>query len=75
MAQQIRLEFTLSAELVAELDAYGVTHALTSRDEAVAAAIRALRDKELDAAYKELGDAQRKGLETYLPDNMDGLPS
>ncbi|CAM3960885.1 hypothetical protein [Deinococcus frigens] len=74
MARQIRLTFDLSAELVAVLDAYGATHAPGSRDEAVAAAIRALRDRELDTAYAELGNAQRQGLDMYPPDHADGLP-
>ena len=71
MGQNIRLEVSLTAELMAVLDDYWAAHAPSSRDEAVA--IRALRDREVDAAYAELGTAQRRVLELYPADNEDGL--
>ena len=40
---------------------------------ALAEAVRALRERELYAAYAELGEAQATGREQYPDDNADGL--
>lgn len=73
MTNATRISATLPADLSAYLDEYQRQHGLESRSAALAAAVRALRDQELEAAYRELGEAQRLGLETYPPDNTDGL--
>lgn len=68
-----RISATLSEELGAFLTSYQKRHQLESRSAALAEAIRALRERELEAAYRELGAAQAAGLETYPSDNLDGL--
>jgi metal-responsive CopG/Arc/MetJ family transcriptional regulator len=68
-----RISATLPENLVAFLDTYREEHALESRSAALAAAIEALRERELQRGYRELGQAQRQNLETYPPDNTDGL--
>ncbi|WP_293910958.1 hypothetical protein [Deinococcus sp.] len=69
----MRISATLSQELATFLDEYQAAHALGSRSAALAAAVNALRDQTLHAAYAELGAAQRAGLEQYPDDNADGL--
>jgi metal-responsive CopG/Arc/MetJ family transcriptional regulator len=64
---------TWPENLVVFLDTYHKEHALESRSTALAAAIEALRERELQRGYKELGKAQRQNLEMYPPDNTDGL--
>lgn len=64
-----RLTVSLSPTLAAYLDAYQRTHQLPSRSEAVAHAIRALREKELADAY---ADHARSGEFVDL-ENADGL--
>ncbi|WP_407540853.1 hypothetical protein Q0M94_05565 [Deinococcus radiomollis] len=71
----VRISATLPPELASYLDEYQAAHALESRSAALAKAVVALREQELHGAYRELGDAQRAGLETYPPDNTDGLDS
>ncbi|MFK7603189.1 MULTISPECIES: CopG family ribbon-helix-helix protein [Deinococcus] len=73
MTSATRISATVSADLADFLDEYQQTHGLDSRSAALAEAIRALRERVLDAAYQELGDAQRAGQETYPADNLDGL--
>lgn len=73
MAHGTYITATLPADLVAFLDEYRAAHASCSLSEALADAVRALRDRDLQDAYRELGEAQRLGLETYPPDNLDGL--
>lgn len=73
MTNATRISATLPAELAQYLETYQQTHGLETRSAALAAAVRALRDQELEAAYRELGEAQRLGLEVYPPDNLDGL--
>lgn len=73
MTNATRISATLPPDLTLYLEQYQRAHGLESRSAALAAAVRALRDRELEAAYRELGEAQRQGLETYPPDNMDGL--
>ncbi|GGI88041.1 MULTISPECIES: ribbon-helix-helix domain-containing protein [Deinococcus] len=68
-----RISATLPEELRAFLTSYQERHQLESRSAALAEAIRALRERELEQAYRELGAAQAAGLETYPPDNLDGL--
>ena len=75
MTNATRISATLSSDLTAYLDKYQQEHGLDSRSAALAAAVRALRDRELEEAYRELGEAQRRGLESYPPDNTDGLES
>ena len=69
----VRISATLPPELANFLDEYQAVHALESRSAALAEAVMALREQSLQEAYRELGDAQRAGLETYPPDNTDGL--
>lgn len=69
----VRISATLPAELATFLDNYQASRALDSRSAALADAVRALRDQVLNEAYRELGDAQRAGLEQYPADNTDGL--
>ena len=69
----VRISATLPRELAAFLDEYQAAHALGSRSAALAEAVNALRDQTLHAAYFELGEAQRAGLEQYPDDNTDGL--
>lgn len=73
MTNATRISATLPPDLTAFLDEYQQAHKLESRSAALAEAIRALRQRELEAAYRELGEAQRLGLELYPPDNTDGL--
>lgn len=73
MTSATRISATVATELTDFLDEYQRTHHLASRSAALAEAIRALRERVLDAAYQELGDAQRAGEETYPADNLDGL--
>ncbi|WP_420594785.1 CopG family ribbon-helix-helix protein [Deinococcus sp.] len=72
-AKAVRISATLPAELAAFLDDYQRQHASNSRSAALAEAARVLREQVLYEAYRELGDAQRAGLEAYPPDNTDGL--
>ena len=69
----VRISATLPAELATFLDQYQTEHDLGSRSAALAEAVRALREQALSKAYRELGEAQRAGLEQYPPDNTDGL--
>ena len=69
----VRISATLPPELASFLDEYQAAHALDSRSAVLARAVAVLREQELYEAYRELGDAQRAGLETYPPDNTDGL--
>lgn len=73
MTNATRISATLPPELSAFLDDYQQTHGLDSRSAALADAVRALRERELLAAYAELGEAQASGQETYPDDNTDGL--
>lgn len=66
----MRIWATLPAEQVAFLLAYQREHGLASFSAAVKAAVEAMQSQ----AYRELGEAQRAGLEIYPPDNADGLP-
>jgi Arc/MetJ-type ribon-helix-helix transcriptional regulator len=68
-----RVSATIPESLVAFLDAYREQHALDSRSAALVAAIEALRERELQRGYAELGQTQRENLETYPPDTTDGL--
>lgn len=68
-----RISATLPEELGAYLSSYQERHQLESRSAALAEAIRALRERELEQAYRELGEAQAAGLEMYPADNLDGL--
>ena len=68
-----RISATLPEELGTFLTHYQERHQLASRSAALAEAIRALRERELEQAYRELGAAQAAGLETYPADNFDGL--
>lgn len=73
MTNATRISATLPPDLTAFLDEYQQAHHLDSRSAALAEAIRALRERELLAAYAELGEAQASGAETYPADNLDGL--
>ena len=73
MANATRISATLSPDLTAFLDSYQQAHQLDSRSAALADAVRALRERELLAAYAELGAAQISGQERYPADNADGL--
>lgn len=64
-----RLTVSLPSTLAAYLDTYQHAHHLPSRSEAVAHAIRALREKELADAY---ADHARSGQSIDL-ENADGL--
>lgn len=64
-----RLTVSLSPHLARYLDQYQKTHHLSSRSEAVAQAIQALREKELAEAY---ADYARSGEFVDL-ENGDGL--
>ena len=69
-----RIWATLPAEQVAFLLEYQREHGLASFSAAVMAAIQAAQNQGMNEAYQELGQAQQTGLETYPPDNTDGLP-
>ncbi|WP_177183258.1 hypothetical protein [Deinococcus reticulitermitis] len=56
MSKGVRIHATLPPELVAYLDEYRRKHSLKSRSAALAAAVRALRDCELEEAYRKLGE-------------------
>lgn len=73
MTNATRISATLPPDLTAYLEQYQQAHGLETRSAALAEAVRALRERELEAAYRELGEAQQQGLETYPPDNADGL--
>lgn len=73
MTNATRISATLPPDLTAFLDDYQQTHRLDSRSAALADAVRALRERELLAAYAELGAAQASGQELYPADNADGL--
>ncbi len=73
MTNATRISATLPPDLSAFLDDYQQAHHLDSRSAALADAVRALRERELLAAYAELGEAQASGRETYPDDNADGL--
>lgn len=73
MTNATRISATLPSDLTSYLDHYQQLHGLETRSAALAAAVRALRDAEMQAAYRELGAAQEKGLEQYPSDNLDGL--
>ena len=73
MTNATRISATLPPDLSAFLDKYQQAHQLDSRSAALADAVRALRERELLAAYAELGEAQASGQETYPDDNADGL--
>lgn len=73
MANATRISATLPPELTTFLDEYQQAHRLDSRSAALADAVRALRERELLAAYAELGEAQANGQERYPADNADGL--
>ena len=73
MTTATRISATLPPELTAYLDQYQRQNGLSTRSAALAAAVRALRERELEAAYRELGEAQTAGLEAYPPSNTDGL--
>lgn len=73
MTNATRISATLPPDLATFLDKYQETHKLGSRSAALADAIRALRDQTLQDAYRELGEAQQSGRETYPADNFDGL--
>lgn len=68
-----RVSATIPENLVEFLDEYRQEHALESRSAALIAAIEALRERELQRGYAELGQAQRQNLETYPADTTDGL--
>lgn len=73
MNNTTRISATLPSDLAAFLERYQETHKLGSRSAALAEAVRALRDQTLQDAYRELGEAQQSGRETYPADNLDGL--
>ena len=73
MNNATRISATLPSDLAAFLNKYQETHNLGSRSAALADAVRALRDRTLQDAYRELGEAQQSGRETYPADNLDGL--
>ncbi len=68
-----RLSATIPVELLSFLETYQRDHALESRSAALVEAIQALRQRELQRGYEELGRAQREGLEVYPSENTDGL--
>jgi Arc/MetJ-type ribon-helix-helix transcriptional regulator len=68
-----RISATIPENLITFLDMYREQHALDSRSAALVAAVEALRERELQRGYAELGQAQRENLETYPPDTTDGL--
>ena len=73
MTNATRISATLPPDLTEFLDTYQQAHQLDSRSAALADAVRALRERELLAAYAELGAAQASGQEHYPADNADGL--
>lgn len=73
MAHGTRISATLPPDLLAFLDEYQHARKLDSRSAALADAVRALRERELQTAYAELGEAQASGQEIYSQDNADGL--
>ncbi|MFC6616547.1 ribbon-helix-helix domain-containing protein [Deinococcus radiophilus] len=73
MSYATRISATLPPELSHFLDDYQKRHGLDTRSAALAEAVRALQTSELEAAYRDLGNAQAEGLELYPANNMDGL--
>ena len=71
----VRITALLPAELAAFLTEYQTARGLPSLGAALAEAVAALREQALNEAYRELGEAQRAGLELYPDDNFDGLDS
>lgn len=72
----MKISVSLEADEVAYLDRYASTHATGSRSAAVAAAIRALRETDLQQAYaeafaqwRESGDAD--AWESVTADGLD----
>lgn len=71
----MKISVSLNDEDVAFLDRYAATHATGSRSGAVAAAIRALRDEELEDAYAEAFMEWRESGEQQVWESVvgDGL--
>ncbi len=68
-----RVNATIQEELLSYLDDYASRHGVRSRSQALNAAIRALREKELEEGYRALAAAIERGEETYPPFLADGL--
>ncbi len=73
MTNNVRLSATIPKDLMQFLDSYQHQHSLKSRSAALAIAIKVLREKGLQEAYEELGQAQQTFPNMYPADNTDGL--
>ena len=73
----MKISVSLEAEDVAFLDHYASRHDKGSRSAAVAAAVRALRDEELEDAYSEVfvewrDSGEQRAWESVVADGLDG---
>lgn len=73
LSRHLKINATIPEHLLNFLESYQKTHDLPSRSAALAAAIRALQELELQRGYEALGAAQQRGEVAYPADSADGL--
>ena len=73
LSRHLKINATVPEHLLNFLESYQKTHDLPSRSAALAAAIHALQELELQRGYEALGAAQQHGEVTYPTDSTDGL--
>ena len=73
LSRHLKINATVPEHLLNFLESYQKTHDLPSRSAALAAAIHALQELELQRGYEALGAAQQRGEVAYPTDNTDGL--